>query len=122
MKLSKLAIGGNSMGGWIAMRIASIRPERVQSLILEDSAGVSDPSDDQSILNLNFSGIPVLIVWGINDRIIPVDAARYLHSKIKSSSLNVLQGTGHVPHWEKPDEFNRLVLDFLRQEKERQRK
>ena len=68
MKLSKLAIGGNSMGGWIAMRIASIRPERVQSLILEDSAGVSDPSDDQSFLNLNFSGIPVLIVWGINDR------------------------------------------------------
>jgi pimeloyl-ACP methyl ester carboxylesterase len=119
LSLTKLAIGGNSMGGWIAMDIARIRPRRIESIILEDSAGVSNPSDDQSLLVLNSSGIPVLIIWGINDRIISVDAARYLHSKIKSSSLSILQGAGHVPHWEKPDEFNRLVLDFLRQKKER---
>jgi pimeloyl-ACP methyl ester carboxylesterase len=122
LKISKLAICGNSMGGWIAMHVARIRPELIESIILEDSAGVSDPSVDQSILDLNSSGTRVLIIWGINDRIIPVDAARYLHSKIKSSSMAILQETGHVPHWEKPNEFNQLVLDFLGQEKERPRK
>ena len=85
LKISKLAIGGNSMGGWIAMRIARIRPELIESIILEDSAGVSDPSDDQSILDLNSSGIPVLIIWGINDRIIPVEAGKIspLEDKVK---------------------------------------
>jgi len=122
LNLTKLGIGGNSMGGMIAMRIASIRPRFVDSIILEDSAGVSSPSDDRIILDLNSSNIPVLIIWGVDDRIIPVDAARYLHSKIKSSSLSILQGAGHVPHWETPDVFNRLVLNFLRKLKERQRK
>ena len=104
------------------MRIAKIRSRLIGSVVLEDSAGVSNPSDNQPILDINSSGIPTLIVWGMNDRIIPVDAARYLHSKIKSSSLAILEGTGHVPHWEKPNEFNHLVTDFLRQEKERQGK
>jgi len=122
LNFSELAIGGNSMGGWIAMRIAKIHPRLVESLVLEDSAGVSNPSDNQPILDLNSSCIPTLIVWGKNDRIIPVDAARYLHSKVRSSTLAILEGTGHVPHWENPNEFNRLVLNFLRQKKENQRK
>jgi pimeloyl-ACP methyl ester carboxylesterase len=111
--LSKLSIVGNSMGGWIAMKIAQLQPHLVESLVLEDSAGVSNDSD--AMKDIDSAGIPVLVIWGELDRIIPADAARYLHSRIKNSNLEIFDNTGHVPHWENPDSFNNSLLRFLRE-------
>jgi pimeloyl-ACP methyl ester carboxylesterase len=112
--LQRVSIAGNSMGGWIGMRLAVDNPELVDSLILEDSAGIQNRRDDSLSEKLNDSGVPVLIIWGKDDKIIPADAGRYLHSKINESSLVILEGTGHVPHWEKPQEFNQLVSEYIR--------
>jgi pimeloyl-ACP methyl ester carboxylesterase len=41
------------------------------------------------------------------------DAARVLSQEIVGARLAVMHGVAHVPNMERPEEFNRLVLDFL---------
>ncbi len=54
-----------------------------------------------------------LIIWGKNDKIIPVKYAYEYHRLIENSKLVIFDETGHVPHAEKPEEFNKVVVDFL---------
>ena len=57
--------------------------------------------------------LPVLIVWGERDRMIPVDHGRATHEALPGSELVVFDGCGHFPHNEEPDAFVRAVHDFL---------
>ena len=57
--------------------------------------------------------IPTLVVWGLNDQIVPAEAAIGYHRLIKGSHLEIFERTGHVPQLERPERFNRLVEDFL---------
>jgi pimeloyl-ACP methyl ester carboxylesterase len=57
---------------------------------------------------------PTLIIWGAQDPLVPVAHAHVAHQMIKDSQLHILDRCGHVPQIEKPEEFNQLVLDFLR--------
>ena len=54
-----------------------------------------------------------LIIWGENDNLIPVKYAYEFHRLIKNSKLVILPKTGHVPHSENPDKFNKTVVNFL---------
>jgi len=57
---------------------------------------------------------PTLIVWGRNDRIVPVPAALSYKRRIgKNAELHILDRTGHVPQMERPVRFNRLLERFL---------
>jgi pimeloyl-ACP methyl ester carboxylesterase len=57
--------------------------------------------------------VPTLIIWGRQDRIIPVAHAQIAVKTIPGSRLQIFDSCGHMPMWEKPDEFNKLVMDFL---------
>ena len=59
--------------------------------------------------------MPALIVWGREDRIVPLECAEMFHAAIPNSRLAVLDKCGHFPQFEQPTEFNRAVLDFLLQ-------
>jgi 4,5:9,10-diseco-3-hydroxy-5,9,17-trioxoandrosta-1(10),2-diene-4-oate hydrolase len=56
---------------------------------------------------------PTLVVWGRNDRIVPVDGAHEYERLISSSQKEIFEDTGHVPMIERPHRFNRLLEDFL---------
>ncbi len=56
---------------------------------------------------------PTLLIWGREDSVAPLRTGMILHHEIPSSRLEVIEGVGHVPMREAPDEFNRLALDFL---------
>lgn len=56
---------------------------------------------------------PTLIIWGEHDTIVPLALGYALNQQLNGSQFQLIQGAGHVPMWEKPAEFNRLVLDFL---------
>jgi pimeloyl-ACP methyl ester carboxylesterase len=58
--------------------------------------------------------MPTLIVWGDQDRIIPLIHAHQAHEAIPGSRLEVMEGVGHFPHVEKPLRFVEILLDFLR--------
>lgn len=54
-----------------------------------------------------------LVIWGRNDRFVPMDTGLRLIAGIANSQLHVFNGCGHWAQWEHADTFNRLVLDFL---------
>jgi pimeloyl-ACP methyl ester carboxylesterase len=56
---------------------------------------------------------PALIVWGRQDRIVPVVCGEQYRRLLPNASLSVLEGCGHLPPIEQPDAFARLVLEFL---------
>jgi pimeloyl-ACP methyl ester carboxylesterase len=59
---------------------------------------------------------PTLIIWGEQDDLFPVAVGSQLHASIRDSELVVIKGSGHMPMWEKPDETNQAILEFLGRE------
>jgi pimeloyl-ACP methyl ester carboxylesterase len=57
--------------------------------------------------------VPTLIIWGQQDRIIPVAHAQIVAAGIPGARLQIYDHCGHMPQLECPDEFNKLVLEFL---------
>ncbi|MGD9629435.1 MAG: alpha/beta fold hydrolase [Pyrinomonadaceae bacterium] len=62
---------------------------------------------------------PTLIIWGEDDKVIPVTDGYRLHDSILHSRLVVLKNCGHVPMEEKSDLFAELVAEFCRDRKGR---
>jgi len=59
------------------------------------------------------SGIPTLLLWGSRDRAVYPSSIHQLQRQLKNSALVMFQGAGHMPYEEVPDEFNRVLCDFL---------
>jgi 3-oxoadipate enol-lactonase len=59
--------------------------------------------------------VPTLVLHGTDDFTIDLENARVLASRIRGARLTMLDGAGHVYHWERPDDANREVLDFVRE-------
>ncbi len=60
-------------------------------------------------------GVPTLVVAGANDLLVPVRQARLLCEELRNARLHILPRTGHLPMDERPEEFDRLVSEFLRE-------
>ncbi len=58
-------------------------------------------------------GMPVLIIWGARDPIIPVHHAEAAHEAIPGSRLEVFESTGHLPQLEEPARFVAVLERFL---------
>jgi pimeloyl-ACP methyl ester carboxylesterase len=56
---------------------------------------------------------PTLLLWGENDREIPLADGEKLHVEIVGSRLVVFLNCGHLPHEEYPEAFTELVCDFV---------
>src|SRR5712692_9861859 len=56
---------------------------------------------------------PTLIVWGREDRVVPVECGEQYRRLLPNADLTVLERCGHLPPVEQPEIFARLVLDFL---------
>jgi pimeloyl-ACP methyl ester carboxylesterase len=57
--------------------------------------------------------MPVQFIWGADDPLFPVAHAARAHSLIEHSRLAVIEGAGHTPQAERPEEFNRVLNRFL---------
>ena len=57
--------------------------------------------------------VPTRIVWGREDRIVPLECGQLYQQAIPGSDLVVIDNCGHSPQIEKPDEFVQTALDFL---------
>jgi len=54
-----------------------------------------------------------LVIWGSNDRFVPMDTGLRLLAGLPNAELHVFNRCGHWAQWEHADKFNRMVLDFL---------
>jgi pimeloyl-ACP methyl ester carboxylesterase len=58
-------------------------------------------------------GLPTVLIWGENDRIIPVAHAYAAHDAVPGSRLEVLEGVGHFPHVEAPMAVADILETFI---------
>ena len=72
-------------------------------------------ADKQSNILADIHGLQadVLVVWGQQDWMVPVEGAIVALAQIPRARLHIWGDTGHFVQYEKTDEFNRLVIDFL---------
>ncbi len=59
--------------------------------------------------------IPILLVWGRQDRMIPFALAANIAPLNENLKLIALEQVGHCPHDECPEQFNQILLDWLNQ-------
>ena len=57
--------------------------------------------------------VPACLIWGRNDTITPPMVAEEFHSLLPNSELHWIDHCGDAPMMEVPDEFNRILGDFL---------
>ena len=170
--LTKVDLGGHSMGGWIVQRIAFQHPDRVNKLMLFDSAGLdhkplwntalftpTTPGElDQldalllphpprvpafiardilrisrdrdwlvhRIIDSMLTGrdvtdaelpqlkMPVLIVWGSEDHIVPPADGEKMHQLVPQSQLDIVQGCGHLAPVQCAGRIGPVVDAFLK--------
>ncbi|MBA5689681.1 alpha/beta fold hydrolase [Rugamonas apoptosis] len=58
---------------------------------------------------------PALIIWGRDDRFVPVDIGLRLLWGMPNAEMHIFNRCGHWAQWEHADKFNRMVLAFLAQ-------
>jgi 2-hydroxy-6-oxonona-2,4-dienedioate hydrolase len=56
---------------------------------------------------------PALVIWGRDDRFVPVDIGLRLLWGMPNAELHVFNRCGHWAQWEHADKFNRMVLEFF---------
>ncbi|WP_448582066.1 alpha/beta fold hydrolase [Thermaurantiacus sp.] len=185
--IERMAVGGNSMGGLVAIRYALAHPDRVTALVLVDSAGAQLASGGRRPLGFRIAAVPgvralaehitprsliarsldqstsiksaaspekvdrywellrhpgnreativrfatprepfsadmlkalgevpVLILWGREDRLFPPAAAAWFKAALPHADLVILDGVGHIPQEEAPDASAETVRTFLR--------
>ena len=57
--------------------------------------------------------LPTLIIWGQEDKIIPLENGVRLHRALKNSRLVVIERCGHDPPDERPEELMKVIGEFL---------
>ena len=177
MELEKVNLVGTSLGGWIALEFAMRYPEKVNKLVIVDSAGlyvegapIADlfaylnkpvkvremvfndpesfiaqvsvpniPSPEQAVLSYRaFTAAarigwdtyftnpkmperlwrikaPTLIIWGENDKLVPLAHAKVYNEKIKNSRLVVIPNCGHLPNFERTEQFVAAIAEFIKE-------
>ena len=79
-----------------------------------NSGGQSIDASDRLYLAAD---VPMLIVWGERDPIIPVRHGERAHEAIPGSRLEIFEGVGHLPQLEAPARFVAVIEQFLKETK-----
>jgi monooxygenase len=58
--------------------------------------------------------MPTLLIWGRHDHIFPAAHAEAAAERLPHGRVEIFEDSGHTPQMEQPERFNRLVLEFLR--------
>lgn len=169
--LARTDLGGWSMGGWIAMRVALDEPQRIRRLMIFDSAGLKfavkwdpalfEPNTPEKLSTLTallmpspphvpgfverdvfrfvarhgwvvrrnldsmLTGeglvdgrldalkMPMLIVWGKQDHLIPVSLGEEIHHEVPQSEMEVFDACGHLAPNQCAGRVGPVVTGFL---------
>lgn len=92
-----------------------LRPSKSEASINAYLAYFKDFISDRGSLlgELEKIGVPTLIIWGKNDAFISPNHGELIKNRIKNSKLEILDKGGHNVHEDRPDDVNRLMIDFF---------
>jgi len=105
-------------------------PKRISPGSVEGyGAGLDSPASFQHLLRIVRSwhsdlalveqslpaigALPTLLLWGSRDKAVFPSSIHQLQARLKNSALVLMRGVGHLPYEEVPEEFNRILCDFL---------
>lgn len=90
-----------------------MRPDVIADPPLKQRTGAAAIRDDLWREPLHKVKQPVLLIWGSEDKVIPLDAAFLYARTLPNAELHVFPRCGHWAQWEKADAFNALVVSYL---------
>ncbi len=90
-----------------------VREMNGNNLVLANEEAVERPLEPPARERLGELRAPVLIIVGDKDQPHVITSADLFEAAIAGSKKVMMRGTAHLPSMERPDEFNKLVLDFL---------
>jgi pimeloyl-ACP methyl ester carboxylesterase len=64
--------------------------------------------------NVGRLACPKMLVWGRYDTTVPLSQSEDICAVMPDIEFHVIEDCSHIPHYEKPEETNALLLDFLR--------
>lgn len=92
----------------------SATPNQFDSFI--EAVGVMQRTQpNYSISDLERIKVPVLIVQSEHDEFIKLEHAKYLAETIPNAKFHLLMGVSHFAPLQRPDQFNKVIIDFLRE-------
>jgi pimeloyl-ACP methyl ester carboxylesterase len=56
---------------------------------------------------------PTLLFWGKDDRTVPFEYSKFILKAIPHAEFHAIENCGHIPHYEKPEVVNPILLEFL---------
>lgn len=105
------------------------REKITEETILEYASGLKQPGSHEALVSTarqiiptNIEklvesygkiDVPTLLIWGDNDRIIPLESGKRLSKDIPSASIEVFKNCGHIPQEEYPEETTNKIRLFL---------
>ncbi len=114
--LGKLGLRPNADLAEVGRAYASLSDADRRKAFLSTLHAVVD-TDGQRVAALDrlylAEDLPILIVWGERDPIIPVGHGRVAHAQLPGSRLEVFPDAGHVPMMESPGHFAAVLQRFL---------
>jgi len=98
----------------IAAYAAPLSEPGSRHALLETAKRLVPPNFDELVAKYKEIKVPTLIIWGRQDKIIPLKVGEMLDRDIPNSTLKVIEQCGHAPQEERPHETVELVSDFLK--------
>ena len=80
------------------------------------SAGVAPRAQTNEVTldAIAATGVPILLIAGEQDRLLTPQMLQAVAARLPNAEPHLIRDAGHQVHWERPEAFNALVLDFLR--------
>ena len=98
------------------VRQMSLDALTIQADIIRETAFlIEKPLRPPAMERLEQINVPTLVIVGDLDDDSEMAIAEVLTTHIRSATRTILHGTAHLPNMEKPEEFNQIVLEFLKE-------
>ncbi|MHA1757885.1 MAG: alpha/beta fold hydrolase [Promethearchaeota archaeon] len=75
---------------------------------------ICDAFDELDAIKQGIIKVPTLIICGEADKLTPTKYSKFFHENISNSYLNIIKNAGHMVMMEKPNEFNQIIEDFIK--------
>ena len=97
-----------SMSGGYALPFITSQPERIAGFVAVAPVGIRNYRE-----HLYLVRVPVLAVWGQNDRTVPLGDAELLVKSVKRGQLILIPDGSHAPYMSNPGLFNQELIRFV---------
>lgn len=91
--------------------LLTIMNEQTPTAMAAEFRGIAERSNTSNVLSK--TELPILIITGEEDQVLPPQQSYDMHKLAKNSRLIVIKGAGHLSNLEKPEEWNQAVIEMF---------